>query len=481
VITRLTSAAENFEKECKLEKNKDLNSLLKVIRESARVENLNVKELNAAEIGKITNFVKSKSAAFPFLSKLGEIAAALKGDKIGAKKVANSLWNAISDFVESWGKKSDYPHFFVSKLQTYARLVRQRVVLQTTFKADAKVCLNLDGDTIVGNLKDLVANSVDPEFNPNNYTCDKTDKYVIDPLDIEKGGYTITFWIKENLKDLKTPVNVFQGFVNNRLEYSIDLFTKGVGVGHKFKFASWNEEFVSRSTCSDIAFVYVSFGKDCEKYRVFVSARFVGSNSRREFSFTLKPSEVEMIKVKAVGPLVSNVRTYKGFNSTPERENALFVSELTEAKKFEIKNISTQCEKKRDNCEYGTGEECLFCKKGLKLHNQKCIDKCPDGTYTSPTGNSCPPCNKDCSTCFGPQNGQCYTCKNKLVLHQSKCIAECPTGWVANKNDKGILECKRCSEKCNLCFSPKVCQNCEPGTFAGSLPRAWKETRSLLR
>jgi len=61
---------------------------------------------------------------------------------------------------------------------------------------------------------------------------------------------------------------------------------------------------------------------------------------------------------------------------------------------------STRCESCKDPCVTCANlTSCLTCKDKLKLFNDQCVEKCPDGYY--PSNKECLQCNPMCSTCIG--------------------------------------------------------------------------------
>lgn len=90
---------------------------------------------------------------------------------------------------------------------------------------------------------------------------------------------------------------------------------------------------------------------------------------------------------------------------------------------------------------------CTTCKPGYVYYapNRSCQHNCPDGYYTSPTGN-CSQCSRPCSTCTGSALN-CTTCSAGMVM--DKTTAQCR--YCCNP-DRSASQCCDCSEDSNFCY-----------------------------
>ena len=143
----------------------------------------------------------------------------------------------------------------------------------------------------------------------------------------------------------------------------------------------------------------------------------------------------------------------------------------------------------KGKCLKCSGENCLKCKStdtsqcetcecGF-LYQGKCIEKCPDFTYSS--GTRCIDCEKNCKVCTS--NTECSGCKSPFLLFKKTCLSQCPEGYHESPK-KG--ECVACPnfEKTKICdkeiplrviecrngyYLDKVCvEKCSNGTFANN-------------
>eukprot|EP00732_Lithocolla_globosa_P001216 Lithocolla_globosa_v1_NODE_570_length_3712_cov_22.282199.p2 type:complete len:345 gc:universal NODE_570_length_3712_cov_22.282199:2499-3533(+) len=91
-------------------------------------------------------------------------------------------------------------------------------------------------------------------------------------------------------------------------------------------------------------------------------------------------------------------------------------------------------------------------------YENRCVTSCPNGTYTSFTGDDCYKCHSTCLTCdaYGPY--YCLLCEPDLVLVDNACLSECPVGY-------SFVEsvCVACSFKCDFCSSHVNCTSCSDG------------------
>ena len=80
-------------------------------------------------------------------------------------------------------------------------------------------------------------------------------------------------------------------------------------------------------------------------------------------------------------------------------------------------------------------------------------------------------CDNNCASCYGPNSDNCLTCfdpNNKPdlgYLYQDKCINECPEGTYSVKQSENYYKCKKCYENCKTCstignFNTMNCDTC---------------------
>jgi hypothetical protein len=74
--------------------------------------------------------------------------------------------------------------------------------------------------------------------------------------------------------------------------------------------------------------------------------------------------------------------------------------------------------------------------------DNKCIDKCADGTYASKMTMKCEKCPKGCTTCDSEE--KCTGCSAKYTMTNGKC--------------------EGCDDNCKTCKN-KICEKCNEKLF----------------
>ncbi|PFH50509.1 hypothetical protein AMATHDRAFT_144925 [Amanita thiersii Skay4041] len=103
--------------------------------------------------------------------------------------------------------------------------------------------------------------------------------------------------------------------------------------------------------------------------------------------------------------------------------------------------------------------QCTGCLPGSFLSKGQCVEKCPDGTFVSPTDNlTCTPCDSSCGTCVGSSNF-CLTCSNNQLASNGKCVSSCPSSTFSSNN-----ACITCHPDCATCSGGAFnqCKSCPP-------------------
>ena len=124
---------------------------------------------------------------------------------------------------------------------------------------------------------------------------------------------------------------------------------------------------------------------------------------------------------------------------------------------FPDKNNGNKCVKCLDDCEICSDlKSCAKCKTKY-LHQNICVDDCPNETYAEVNTNICIPCNSknNCKTCSSAVS--CISCKDNYFLKDQNCLENCPNNFYANKDDK---TCRKCSEFCEKCSHEDNCISC---------------------
>jgi len=120
------------------------------------------------------------------------------------------------------------------------------------------------------------------------------------------------------------------------------------------------------------------------------------------------------------------------------------------------KNLITQrCEGCSLGCEQCTdSKSCEVCEKGLLLHLGECVGKCPGG-FTE-VDKHCVRCEQDdCLKCVEGEPKHCLLC-NKSFLSRQRCVKKCPRGTFPSNG-----RCDTCDKKCDKCTSKTNCVQCK--------------------
>lgn len=111
------------------------------------------------------------------------------------------------------------------------------------------------------------------------------------------------------------------------------------------------------------------------------------------------------------------------------------------------------------NCPSDKLDICNECQNDYVLNNNKCVNQCPNGTFTI-DGKICLPCIDNCRTC--DDNIDCKVCYSPFVNQDGTCVTECNKGY-ANVNG----QCEECTDsvRCNECNSTNLneCIACKEG------------------
>ncbi|KAM8930796.1 protein disulfide isomerase CRELD1 [Pelodytes ibericus] len=126
-----------------------------------------------------------------------------------------------------------------------------------------------------------------------------------------------------------------------------------------------------------------------------------------------------------------------------------------------------------DGTRSGTGK----CECYPSYDGPLCMD-CAVGYYERDRNEShlvCSECHKPCSKCVGPESDQCVLCKKGWLLHENKCvdIDECGTELERCRsnqfciNTDGSHECRDCDKSCIGCMGagPARCKKCNKGYY----------------
>lgn len=123
-----------------------------------------------------------------------------------------------------------------------------------------------------------------------------------------------------------------------------------------------------------------------------------------------------------------------------------------------LNKICTACTNNCSSCS-GSTSNCLSCLSGNYLVNSSspsCSPTCPTGLYPNNSTQSCTGCTSPCSFCSGDAQN-CTACLTGL-LQNNQCVSNCSLGYYLSGNS-----CPPCNSNCTQCTSPLICQSCIGG------------------
>ena len=131
--------------------------------------------------------------------------------------------------------------------------------------------------------------------------------------------------------------------------------------------------------------------------------------------------------------------------------------------------ICEPCDNNCLTCET-SATHCLSCDTGTNfdiLHNDACLENCPNKYFLDITGQNCLPCDSTCLTCSEPGIDKCTSCEAHKAFQLGSCFDDCDTGFYENKvydeaNPSLIVErnCHQCNINCPTCTNEFYCTSC---------------------
>ncbi|KAM3143307.1 hypothetical protein pb186bvf_004639 [Paramecium bursaria] len=107
-------------------------------------------------------------------------------------------------------------------------------------------------------------------------------------------------------------------------------------------------------------------------------------------------------------------------------------------------------------CRTCSNNNCLSCYSPLNLHNQGCIQYCPQRFYSS--NLQCIACTQNCLQC---SSTQCTQCDTSYIIQNGVCQLVCPDGQFIQQD-----KCITCDPNCVTCQqTSKQCLTCLAGAF----------------
>eukprot|EP00439_Symbiodinium_sp_Y106_P086671 s683_g35.t1 len=113
------------------------------------------------------------------------------------------------------------------------------------------------------------------------------------------------------------------------------------------------------------------------------------------------------------------------------------------------------CHTSCDRCDGASEDDCLSCKARRFLHDRKCLEQCPDGTFGDSDSKACTQCHDSCGSCGelsltpfvsaperlqaicstpkAPAEADCQSCDSQdNFLHNGRCLTACPPQFFAD-------------------------------------------------
>ncbi|EAU81977.1 FRAS1 protein [Coprinopsis cinerea okayama7 len=102
---------------------------------------------------------------------------------------------------------------------------------------------------------------------------------------------------------------------------------------------------------------------------------------------------------------------------------------------------------------------CTQCLPGSVLHEGRCLDNCPAGTFVGADGFTCTACSSSCTTCSGSADF-CTSCPGGAFASDGECVSTCPTGTFSTTSNSSppVNSCSKCHPDCESCTGPSFTQ-----------------------
>jgi hypothetical protein len=295
--------------------------------------------------------------------------------------LSQKIYGMFLHEVQKLKKTNDYATFFLHRIKLYLRNQYQLNYFKNHYKKDSTVCVTISKDLQIP-IKEFMANENVEDFNPDG-NCKNTNEDEISPMNVEEGGWTVTFWTEHDVKKIGTKkITVFQGFLKNKEVMSIVLSVKNQRVLTTVKLGEKNiKEILSDSNCSDYAWNMITIKKTCDAYKAKVALRYLKSNSRKEFLVELHSNQVENMKINVIEKNTLKPNVYTGFAHSLAKEKIIFALNTSIEILSKLKSALSKCgEKPIIGCDYTIPDKtCLVCEKPKLYGIMNCVDVCPKG------------------------------------------------------------------------------------------------------
>lgn len=101
--------------------------------------------------------------------------------------------------------------------------------------------------------------------------------------------------------------------------------------------------------------------------------------------------------------------------------------------------------------------QCTICEDKFLIHDNQCIEKCPQNFSSSKNGKKCEICSESCKSCLDGDQNTCTSCYENKVLLDGQCLNNCPESYFKNSQSN----CEKCRNSCLKCTSTSNCQLCK--------------------
>ena len=398
-----------------------------------------------------------------------------QSESLTAEDVDNIFNDVLKNSWTTYATDKDYDEVKVNKMWMYARFKFASEYLQNAYSDYLDSCLPVNPH--IQSILELIVLGLNEKSPLNEQEI--SNKVKLDPNGFDHGGYALSFWIQEENFDLVEPITYMQGFINNIETFKFHL--ECCRINHMFTIGGEKYEFRTSPTCTEYAFVMVSFERKYDNTYQFKGViRLAHSNLRYEVTSTtpILAEHIENLQISLPNSRVKNPTFFTHF--TDSSHNELRVLSHMTSSFYPVIDITNHKCIYSDNFSdepclyYSIGEECRACKEGYYLFDGVCYQQCPGGTVEY-EGIMCKICTDNCERCLDIDT--CDECEPPYGLYKGECYDPCPIGMFNNNGqceNCGVGGCLHCTDKftCGECLPPKfLCGNkCVDTLPSGTYP-----------
>ena len=493
LIKILDEKVTKYSQICNLETKSELKGIKDLLSLSKKLGQFKGKLVNdSGYLPTLAEKIVFDSDLFPELSSVGTISSLRPDD------LERAMSTILKESWQNFAQKQGYPIFMRDKAWILAQFGYAKEFLRAAYSSST-TCLPVNED--VKKIVDLVVIDLNEESNPL-VVKQVIDKVTIDPYGFDFGGYALAFWVREDNSELYNPLKLLQGFKNNMEQFNFQL--ECCQVNHVLTIGDQQYNMRASPSCTEYAFVLMTFEKDCDSYLMHTIVRLSNTNVRYNITTTEKiPADVmENLLVIVSSNRITYPLLFTHFKYSASEELRI-LSKMTDTFFQTISAAIAKCKPSEgeEDCYYKSlDKKCQVCKPESFLAGGKCYKACPDGTYvyenvsckvceegcfkckdettcevcgeyhflyqgdcydycpsgTYPVGRRCVVCDDNCLECASAT--QCRVCKPENYLYGGKCYTECPRKTYLDITDR---KCKNCNSACSTCSSSDSCDSCE--------------------